>query len=94
MPAVMAMFVRFLSGEQYKDMQKTINGSATYINERMLIDEWYDGYISKKEMDHLFNSSDIKFVASEEDLEPMRQMNKMIKINQIKKFIKLCIGRK
>ena len=89
-----AMFVRFLSGEQYKDMQKTINGSATYINERMLIDEWYDGYISKKEMDHLFNSSDIKFVASEEDLEPMRQMNKMIKINQIKKFIKLCIGRK
>ncbi len=89
-----AMFVKFISGEKYDDMQLTVNGSATYVNERMLIDEWTEGLISKKEMDKLYDSSDIKFVENQDDLEPLVQLKKFIRICQFKKFIKACIGKK
>ena len=87
-----AMFVKFICGESYKDMQKTIDHCATYVNERMLIDEWLDGVISKKELDQLLNSSDIKFVEDQDDMEPLQQMKKFIRICQIKKSIKACLG--
>ncbi|MBO4659018.1 MAG: hypothetical protein J5637_05295 [Prevotella sp.] len=88
------MFVRYVCGEPYEDMPKIVSGSATYVNERMLVDEWLMGFISKKELGHLFNNSDIRFVESQEDKEPFRQMKKQMRINQMKMMIKSLLWRR
>ena len=89
-----AMFVKYLCGEEYKSMPKTVTGSATYVNERMLIDEWLDGYITKKEYKHLKNDSDISFIEDDDDKEPSERLKKRMQIEEFKYFIKKCLGKK
>lgn len=89
-----AMFVKFICGEDYKNMPKTITSTATYLNERMLIDEWRSEYITRNEYKKLRDSSDISFIEDEEDKEPSERLKKWIRIEEIKLFIKKCLGKK
>ena len=89
-----AMLVKFFLGENYEDMNKTVQGTALYFNERMAIDDWYAGYISQKEFSRYRDESDIKFVEDAEDRAPQRILNKEYIIKVIKKSIKKWIGRK
>lgn len=88
------MFVRYVCGMSYKDMQDKVSGSATYVNERMLVDEWLMGFISKRESDRIFNGSDIKFVESQEDKEPFRVMKKCTRIDHMKILLKSIIWKR
>ena len=88
------MFVRYVCGMSYKDMPNEVSGSATYVNERMLVDEWLMGFISKKEFRRLFYSSDIKFVESQEDKEPFREMKKRTRIDHMKMLLKSIIWKR
>ena len=86
-----AMFVKNLSGESIHNMQKTIQGNAIYLNERMLIDEWYMDYISKEEYNKLLSTSDIRFLENKEDPKPSSQYQKTLRLRRIKKKIKNCL---
>ena len=88
------MFVRYVCGMSYKDMPNEVSGSATYVNERMLVDEWLMGFISKKEFHRLFDSSDIKFVESQEDKEPLRKKKKHTRIDHMKILLKSIIWKR
>ena len=88
-----AMLVKYFVGEEYKDMNKTVQGTALYFNERMAIDDWYAGYISQKEFSRYRDESDIKFVDDDEDMAPQKVLNKEYRIKFIKKSIKKWIGR-
>ena len=88
------MFVRYVCGMSYKDMPNEVSGSATYVNERMLVDEWLMGFISKKEFHRLFYSSGIKFVESQEDKEPFREMKKRTRIDHMKILLKSIIWKR
>ena len=63
-------------------LPKRIESNAIYLNERMLIDEWLNGYISKKERQQLEKSSDISFVADEEDKGPYLKYKKVLFLNK------------
>ena len=88
------MFVRYVCGMSYIDMPNEVSGSTTYVNERMLVDEWLMGFISKKEFRRLFYSSDIKFVESQEDKEPFREMKKRTRIDHMKILLKSIIWKR
>lgn len=89
-----AMFVRYMCGEDYQAMPKAVTGTATYVNERMLIDEWLAGYITKKEFNQLKSTSQISFIDDEEDAEPSKQLRKWMLVGEFKMFIKRCLGKK
>ena len=65
-----AMMVKHLTGNTVDGMESVIAGTAVYANERMCIDDWYYGFISKKEYYKTLNSSDICFVSDDNDPLP------------------------
>ena len=82
------MMVKYLIGGDVGDMKMSISGSAVYANERMCMDDWYHGYITKKEYHRILDCSDIRFVADENDPLPERAYRKRIRIMRVKKTFK------
>ena len=87
------MMMKYFLGENIDDLNKTIQGSANYFNERMALDDWYCGYISHEEYLNWRDTSDIKFVADDEDDQPQKEFEKEYKIRRIKKTLKKCLGK-
>lgn len=66
------MMIKSLCGESIDDMQKEVLGTATYVNERMLLDDWVSGYISTKKYSQMLSSADIRFVYDKDDSMPQK----------------------
>lgn len=64
------MMVRTLMDESITDMQKQIMHTATYVNERMLLDDWYNEFIRTKDYYLQINSAEISFIKDEQDIIP------------------------
>ena len=70
------MMVHLLRGESIEEMPKLIPSSATYVNERMCIDDWYRGFLTTKQYKQVVHSADISFVRDPEDPLPERQFKR------------------
>ena len=82
------MMVEFLTGKAVDDMDRTITGTAIYANERMCIDDWYYGFISRKEYHRTLNSSDICFVIDDNDSLPKKIYERDFQKMAMRKFVK------
>ena len=60
----------------------------------MALDDWYSGYISTKKYYQLRDSSEIRFVASDDDPIPQKMLEKEFRMKRIKKTIKGWLGKK
>ena len=87
------MLVKCLTGLRYSDMPRQIEGSATYVNERMCLDDWYRGTITTKEFKDYLESADISFVRDNDDPQPQKAFEKQFRKMQLKKTIKSILGR-
>lgn len=83
-----AMMVKYLTGNNTCNMNRSISGSAVYANERMCMDDWYHGYITRKEYHRILDCSDIRFVADENDPLPERAYQREYRIKTLKKYVK------
>ena len=88
-----AMMVRYFYGEDISDMQMAICGCATYANERMCMDDWYNGYISSKEYRRILNTSDIRFVPDDKDPLPETCFHSIVRKKIIRKSVKSILKR-
>ena len=88
------MMMKSFLGEDIQDMNKAINQTAFYFNERMAIDDWYGGYISTEKYYQLRDASEIKFVACDNDPLPQKRLEKEFRMKRIKKTIKGWMGKK
>lgn len=88
-----AMMVKYLTGEPIEDMNKSISGTAIYANERMCLDDWYNGYISRKEYNSIFDNSNIHFVLDGNDSLPEKYYQREFQIKALKKNIKDVLRR-
>ena len=86
-----AMLVRTLCGESIEGMPDTVTKEATYVNERVCIDDWVSGTLSKQDMHRIINSADIRFVYDIGDPEPQRQLMRYIRLLAIKRVLKKYI---
>ena len=84
-----AMMVRSFTGEDIDKLEQNIHGSATFFNERMGMDEWMQGFMSRREVRRLRKESDIKFVADRRDPGPQRALD----FDYAKRIIKKALGR-
>lgn len=82
-----AMLVRHLCGESVENMVGSIMGTATYINERMLMDDFCNEYLSYKEYNTCM-MADIHFVANDDDPEPQKIYQKAIRAIRFKRHAK------
>lgn len=87
------MFIKSLCGDSVDGMQKLITGTATYVNERMLFNEWVTGYISSKMYGQILSSADIRFVYDNDDPLPQIEYDKKRKslIYIFKRLVKMLI---
>lgn len=83
-----AMMVKYLTGEPIEEMNKYISGTAIYANERMCMDDWYHGYISKREYHGILDGSDIRFVPDDNDPLPEQAYQREYRIKTLKKYVK------
>ena len=72
-----AMMVRSFCGEDYSDLLHTIDHTATYVNERMCLDDYMGGFINRKQCRHIIANADVKFVYDKkDDCKPAKRMHR------------------
>ena len=87
------MYVRSAQNEEIENMQKEVTGEASYVNERMCMDDYLQNYITEKEFRAIIAQRDIRFIYDESDPVPYRQMNREFRILKMKR-LRLQIIRK
>ncbi len=87
-----AMMVESLLGNSIEIRDKLITQSAYYFNEKMAIDDWYDGFISLKELYGFRKESGIRFVQDDKDTCPQKVLDREFGVLLIKKVVKKCLG--
>ena len=90
-----AMFVKSLLGEGISSVKHEIGASATFVNERMCIDDWLSGRLSTNSLHQIINSADIHFVKDNKDSCPYEELVKEIRWNNFnyKRIIKRVIHK-
>lgn len=86
------IFVRMMLGRSLKGVKKEICSSAIYVNERILEDNWYSGYMTTKEFFHTIHSSDISFVKDKQDPLPELIFRIRFVMKWIKRTVKKCLN--
>lgn len=88
------MFVRMCRGEDWREANMRIDNSAIYVNERMLMDDWNNGYITYKEFNYFLNSANIRFISDNNDPAPDRLFTKRVLRRKIVNYIKLVVKKR
>lgn len=83
-----AMMVRYFSGDSIDDMQCEIDHKAVFTNDRMCLDDWYQGFLSTHEYNQIRDASDILFVMDADDPKPQVVMDKKKRRMKIRRFIR------
>ena len=76
--------------QSYADDIKPINSTYTYVNERICLDDWCQGYISSSTYHRYIKSADISFVSDSDDPVPAEIFEKEYqkKVLSIKRIVK------
>jgi hypothetical protein len=88
------MFVKMCQGDDWKCLAMNIHGSATYVNERMLFDDWKSGFISFTKFRNMRNEADICFITDADDFQPEKEFRSEIRKQRIVNLIKKLIKRR
>lgn len=92
------MMADFLSSGAYSNTGAQVQTLATYVNDRMCIDDWLHDYITTEHMRNLFKEADISFIEDCEDSSPYRHFKNDFKriafqriVRKLRKFLKRCL---
>ena len=88
-----AMLVRSLTGVDISDMKKEVTETATYVNERMCVDDWSFYHISESDIYKKIDNADVKFVYNSEDSAPQRKLERYIRQQKVKRVLRRWLSR-
>lgn len=74
-----AMFVKAMCGECTGNMPQAVIQSATFVNEKMVLDDFAEGKMSFREYEKLLTSPDILFIKDDTDVAPYNEFEKQVK---------------
>lgn len=80
------MHIRSLLGKSLENMKIKLTSSGKYSNERICIDNWFDGYLTNYELLSILKSSEISVVNCKRDIIPVI----IFWLKIIKKSLVLC----
>lgn len=87
------MMVKHLCGDSIVNMPKSISVCASYVNERMLMDDWLQHHISTWHFMKQLKSTDISFIKDSEDTAPQKIFSHFLRRQLVKRLIKIIVGR-
>ena len=87
------MMIKSFLGENNDGMNKKIVQGATFFNERMALDDWYNGYMTTKDFMRLKKSSQINFINDESDSQPQKIFMREFIKKYFKRFARQLFGR-
>ena len=64
------MHIRSLLNKSIDDMRKEITGPAIYSNERICIENWFEGHLTNSEYFSIIRSSDVNTISNKHDKIP------------------------
>ena len=88
-----AMLVKSLNGVDISDMKKEVTEMATYVNERMCVDDWSFYHISESDIYQKIDNADVKFVYNSEDSAPQRKLERYIRQQKVKRVLRRWLSR-
>lgn len=91
LPAIMVLS---MIGEPFDNMPKMVEGTATYVNERMCVDDFVYGYLTKEEYNKIVSETDIRFVYDDHDPRPQRKLDQYVRMQFINRLRKRLRKRK
>lgn len=74
-----AMFVKAVCGERTDDMTQAVAHAATFVNEKMALDDFAEGCMSYREYRRLLTAADILFIKDETDIAPYQEFEKQLR---------------
>lgn len=83
-----AMMVKNFYGEPLGEMNKSITNEAIYVNDRMCMADWDNGYITSEEYKKYLYSADIRFVPDENDPDPESEYRRIFARNKRKNAVR------
>lgn len=88
-----AMFVKSLLNESIDNAEKGIKASATFVNERICLDNWNKGYISTKRFRQILKTADISFLKDKEDVLPEKVFKRRMVVMSVKRYLKKFVKK-
>lgn len=67
-------------GKSIDESNSEMESDKTFISEKVMMDEYAENFISRKELDQLMDETDIHFVKNDEDTRPYRHFKRYYKI--------------
>lgn len=87
------LFVRSLQGGETAGYDALrIQGEATFVNERMCVDDWSFYYITKEEMTRMIEAADIHFIYDKTDTGPQVKLERYIRLQQVKRWLRKMLS--
>ena len=74
-----AMFVKAMCGDSTDGMAQAVTHTATFVNEKMALDDFSEGCMSFCEYKRLLATADILFIKDESDAAPYQEYEKQVR---------------
>ena len=74
-----AMFVKAMCGDGTDGMAQAVTHAATFVNEKMALDDFAEGCISFREYSRLLATAEILFIKDESDAAPYQEYEKQVR---------------
>ena len=87
------MMIKSFLGQNIDGLNKKIVQSATFFNERMAFDDWYNGYMTTKDFLHLKKTSQITFINDTNDTLPQKVFMRDFRKKFFKRTVKQLLRR-
>ncbi len=81
-----ARFVHAMLGQPA--VTPDIQGTATFVNERMVVEDWNFLYLSEAQLREIIRRADIRFVYDERDPAPGRALERLIRRLRVKRTLR------
>ena len=88
-----AMFAEFMTKKTYRMQTVSSDVNLSFVNERICIDEWYEGYVTRKELSVYIKNADISFIKDDSDPHPYISFIKYYKGLRIKRSVRLILKK-
>ena len=84
-----ARFVHAMLGQPV--VTPDVQGTATFVNERMVVEDWNFLYLSEAQLREIIRRADIRFVYDERDPAPGRALERLIRRLRVKRTLRKCL---
>ncbi|MBQ1673852.1 MAG: hypothetical protein II064_07175, partial [Bacteroidales bacterium] len=81
-----ARFVHAMLGQPA--VAPDVKGTATFVNERMVVEDWNFLYLSEAQLREIIRRADIRFVYDERDPAPGRALERLIRRLRVKRTLR------